>query len=222
MSFCIVRDVSFSEETENSRDHLRFWRPRDTILSDRNTRTTTGRERCARHPSHLDFYGSNDSFCRLPQRSLSRCVYSRARRRRAREYRADAKNDAREREKYARLFLAGVARFVQVARARARDFFPRVQHTETNTIQETKKRGEKRRLSLSRKCPHQQNARLNDARSKNHALLRTRTRTHPSTLPRSTIFTAQNVGDIAEKRDAVSKTSSSCKSASASWRRHKA
>ena len=150
-SNCIVRDVSFSEETENSRDHLRFWRPRDTILSDRNTRTTTGRERCARHIA-FDFYGSNDSFCRLPQRSLSRCVYSRARRRRAREYRADAKNDAREREKSARLFLAGVARFIQVASARARDFFPRVQHTETNTIQETvKKRGEKRRLSLSRK-----------------------------------------------------------------------
>ena len=142
-SNCIVRDVSFSEETENSRDHLRFWRPRDTILSDRNTRTTTGRERCARHIA-FDFYGSNDSFCRLPQRSLSRCVYSRARRRRAREYRADAKNDARAREKSARLFLAGVARFIQVASARARDFFPRVQHTETNTIQETVKRGERK------------------------------------------------------------------------------
>ena len=136
-----------------------------------------------------------------PTFAFEMCVLARATTTRARVSRGREERCARER-KYARLFLAGVARFVQVARARARDFFPRVQHTETNTIQETKKRGEKRRLSLSRKCPHQQNARLNDARSKNHALLRTRTRTHPSTLPRSTIFTAQNVGDIAEKRDA--------------------
>ena len=131
-----------------------------------------------------------------------RDVCTRARDDDARASIARTRRTMRAREKNLRDYFSPASLDSFRSRARARDFFPRVQHTETNTIQETKKRGEKRRLSLSRKCPHQQNARLNDARSKNHALLRTRTRTHPSTLPRSTIFTAQNVGDIAEKRDA--------------------
>ena len=157
-----------------------------------------------------------------PTFAFEMCVLARATTTRARVSRGREERCARERKICEIISRRRRSIHSGRERASARDFFPRVQHTETNTIQETKKRGEKRRLSLSRKCPHQQNARLNDARSKNHALLRTRTRTHPSTLPRSTIFTAQNVGDIAEKRDAVSKTSSSCKSASASWRRHKA
>ena len=203
VSFCIVRDVSFSEETENSRAICILEEARDTILSDRNTGRRRAEKGALDAISHfLDFYGNaHDSRFAGSPNVRFRDVCTRARDDDARASIARTRRTMRAREKYARLFLAGVARFIQVARARARDFFRAYNTPRRNTFQETKKRGEKRRLSLRPKKSSTPTMRdwMMRARRTARAFTRTRTRTHPSTLPRSTIFTAQNVGDIAEK-----------------------
>ncbi len=132
-----------------------------------------------------------------------RDVCTRARDDDARASIARTRRTMRAREKNMRDYFspASLDSFRSRARERARLFSARTTHRDEHHPRDQKEGREKEVKSQS-EIVHTNNARLNDARSKNHALLRTRTRTHPSTLPRSTIFTAQNVGDIAEKRDA--------------------
>ncbi len=142
---------------------------------------------------------------------LSRFVISRARRRRRRRARvsrgreercARARKICETRSRRRRSIRSGRER------ARARDFFSARTHTpRRNTFQEKEGREKEVKFLLERNRPQCANA--FDARSKTFYA----NAKNSSSPFHSTIFTAQNVGDIVEYRDASSSKTSSIKSA---------
>ena len=210
-----------------ARDHFGGRLARRVLSFDR--RTT--RERCARRVSHfLDFYGNSHmthvspappptfafrEMCNLARKAATTTT--------TRASIARTRRTTRAREKNLRdsFSPASLDSFGSRARARARDFFSARTRRDETTFQEKEGREKEVKFLLDRRNP--------TMRECIRCALEDPTRCHAnaknSNSPfHSTIFTAQNVGDIVEYRDASSsKTSSTTVGiVTSSWRRQKA